>query len=82
MRRSAHNTGVGLHRDYTKHNLAVREGWTLLYFDSQTINDEGKATIELVNEVLRQKTKERKGKKTPQRRENRRTTRSKAKKTS
>ena len=80
LRRSAHNTGVGLHRDYSKHNLAILLGWTLLYYDSPSIQKSGRDCIEQVNELLRQKTKEGKTKSPAQRGKARRPARSKAKK--
>lgn len=53
MRRSAHNTGVGLHRDYEKHNLTVKEGWTMVYFDTIHLKNEGEEAIKFLNSILK-----------------------------
>jgi very-short-patch-repair endonuclease len=35
--KGAHSTGIGLHRDYEKGNLAVKEGWRVLAFDVKQV---------------------------------------------
>ena len=35
---SGHTTHDGLHRDYTKNNLAVMAGWPVMYFDAEMVH--------------------------------------------
>lgn len=58
MGKSAHNTGKGLSRDYEKNNLAIQNGWVIIYLDSKAINNLGTESVGLVNEVLRRRSKE------------------------
>jgi very-short-patch-repair endonuclease len=58
MGKSAHNTGKGLSRDYEKNNLAIQNGWVVIYLDSKAINNLGKESLNLVNEILRRRSKE------------------------
>lgn len=48
--KSAHNTGQGLERDYTKYNLANLCGWRVLQFSRSMIED-GTA-VELIKTCL------------------------------
>ena len=48
--KSAHNTGQGLERDYTKYNLANLCGWRVLQFSRSMIED-GTA-VELIKSCL------------------------------
>jgi very-short-patch-repair endonuclease len=43
---SGHTTHDGLHRDYTKNNLAVMNGWPVMYFDAEMVhNGEALTTV-------------------------------------
>jgi len=48
--KSAHNTGMGLERDYTKYNLANLSGWRVLQFSRSMIED-GSA-VEMIKKCL------------------------------
>ena len=47
---SGHTSGVGLLRDYEKNNLAVANGWRVLYFAGNTIRS-GEA-VKQIEEML------------------------------
>lgn len=49
--KSGHSTGVGISRDYEKNNIAVANGWRVLYFSADMIHS-GKA-LELIEKELR-----------------------------
>jgi very-short-patch-repair endonuclease len=49
-RKSAHSTGVGISRDYEKNNIAVANGWRVLYFSAGMVHS-GKA-LELIEKEL------------------------------
>lgn len=51
--KSAHNTGQGLERDYTKYNLANLSGWRVLQFSRSMIED-GSA-VEFIKKCLNQR---------------------------
>jgi hypothetical protein len=36
---TGHTSGVGIARDYEKHNLAVLAGWRTLFFTTQAVKD-------------------------------------------
>ena len=44
--KGGHSTGVGIMRDHEKNNLAVIQGWRVIYVNSKTI-DSGKAVAEI-----------------------------------
>ncbi len=48
--KSGHSTGVGISRDYEKNNIAVANGWRVLYFSSDMVHS-GKALNLIVSEL-------------------------------
>lgn len=51
----AHGRGVGINRDYEKNNLAVKEDWRVLSFDTKQVKS-GDA-VEFVQSIIQQGAK-------------------------
>jgi hypothetical protein len=48
----AHGRGYGIHRDYSKNNLAVKAGYRVLYYDSPMVRS-GEAVNDLIDTLNR-----------------------------
>ena len=51
-RKGGHSTGKGISRDYEKNNLAVQNGWRVLYFTAEMI-ESGEALAMIEKELER-----------------------------